>query len=125
MVTTRNAKRNSEDIEEIDTSLDSSPVTSNKRPKKLPVRQKDEIDEAVEGTPSKAAKGNMIVFGDDDDTSAPAVTSTKSVAPVPEEEEEEDSDDEAPEAVSTSQAAKAVKQSAAASQKATQEYVLA
>ncbi|CEJ89348.1 hypothetical protein VHEMI05196 [[Torrubiella] hemipterigena] len=121
MVTTRNAKRNSEEVEEIDTALDSSPVTSNKRMKKLPVRQKDDDEEAAESTPSKAAKGNMVVFGDDDDMNVPAPTITKKIAPVPEEDEEEDDSDEAPEAVSTSQAAKVVKQSTAASQKVAQE----
>lgn len=115
MVSTRKSRTGLLDDTEVD--LDSSPVTANKRAKKLPVRAKED-----ESSPA-AAKNNKVVFGDDDDIPAPTVATKKKPAPKQEESDDESSDDDAaPEAVSTSAAAASVKQNAAAAQKAAQEY---
>lgn len=94
-----------------------------KRRRNLPVRAKGGEATAVPAAVS-APPGNLKVFTDEEDgeavISAPSpVAAPKPAAPV--EEEEEDSDDEAPEAVSTTRAASAVKHSAQAAQKAAQE----
>lgn len=110
-------------------------VTPSKSTEKLPLRGKgskaskvsDETQaaEPSSATPTKTAKNNKTVFNDDDDNvSAPVVTKKPAPAPAEPEQDSEDSDDEAPEAVSTVKAATEVKETAKASKKAAQEYVL-
>jgi hypothetical protein len=103
--------------------------------KKLPVRAKDDGASEGEGdvAPAKQstqpAKGNLTVFGDDDDDNLANAASAKAApevsmkppTPQPAEAEEESDDDEAPEAVSTTQAASAIKKSTQAAQQAAQE----
>lgn len=89
---------------------------------RLPVREKEE-EEAP--TPTK---GTLKVFDDEDEDEANAplkssLNPAAETAGAVEEEEEEDSDDEAPEAVSTTKAAKDIKKSAQVSQQAAKEYV--
>lgn len=128
MVSTRGGKNTSPD-DETPTSPITSKVTSPSSAKKLPVRSKDETEESVAPKPAAAAvaKNNIVVFGDDDDEVDAQITQAKAAAAQQkqqeEEQDEEESDDEAPEAVSTSKAADAAKESIKASQKAAQEYV--
>lgn len=126
MVSTRGGKNTSPD-DETPTSPITPKVTSPSSAKKLPVRSKDEVEEPVAAKP---AKSKIVVFGDDDDEVDAQITQAKAAAAAQqkqeqeaEQEEEEASDDEAPEAVSTSKAADAARQSIKASQKAAQEYV--
>ncbi|KAJ4319745.1 hypothetical protein N0V84_006220 [Fusarium piperis] len=105
-----------------DLPVDSSASDDSKRQHNLPVRAKDG-DSAPSAKPaSEPAKGTMMVFGDDDEISAPAPS--KPVVQAPE-EEEESSDDEAPEAVSTAKVASDIKKSSQAAQKAAQEQAAA
>ena len=105
------------------TKAEETPVEtrSSEEKRKLPVRAKD-------GEPSSPVqpKATKVVFGDDDDMSAP-VAPVKEPAPAPKKEEiedsDEDSDDDAPEAVSTSKVASEMKKSKQAAQKAAQESV--
>ena len=105
------------------TKAEETPVEtgSSEEKRKLPVRAKD-------GEPSSPVqpKATKVVFGDDNDMSAP-VAPVKKPAPAPKKEEiedsDEDSDDEAPEAVSTSKVASEMKKSKQAAQKVAQESV--
>ncbi|KAJ4140895.1 hypothetical protein NW768_000102 [Fusarium equiseti] len=106
------------------TKAEETPVErTSEEKRKLPVRAKD-------GEPSspEQPKATKVVFGDDDDMSAP-VAPVKKPAPAPKKEEiedsDEDSDDEAPEAVSTSKVASEIKKSKQAAQKAAQEQAAA
>jgi U3 small nucleolar RNA-associated protein 16 len=100
-----------------DQNISETKTSEDKR--KLPVRAKDGDSESV--NPAEP-QGTKVVFGDDDETVAPApMAASKPAAPVKEEESDEDSDDEAPEAVSTSKVASDIKKSKQAAQKAAQE----
>lgn len=91
-----------------------------KRRRNLPVRAKE-----GETSAKPAPSGNLRVFTDEDDGEAVIPTPSPVAPPKPvapaDDVEEEDSDDDAPEAVSTTRAASAVKESAQAAQKAAQE----
>ena len=123
MVSTRGGKKTSPDDETPTSPITPKKVSSPSSAKKLPVRNKDETEEPIK--PKPAAKTNITVFGDDDDEVDAQITQAKAAAAQQkqeqQEEEGEESDDEAPEAVSTSKAADAAKESLKASQKAAQE----
>ncbi|KAI8671400.1 hypothetical protein NCS57_00615100 [Fusarium keratoplasticum] len=125
MAPAKTRKRKSAQDLPVETPIESSASDDSKVQHKLPVRAKDG-DSAQSAKPASApAKGTMMVFGDDDEITAPAPSKPAVQAPEKEEEEEESSDDEAPEAVSTAKVASDIKKSTQAAQKAAQEQAAA
>lgn len=123
MAPAKTRKRKSDRDLPVETPVESSASDDSKIQHKLPVRAKDG-DSAQSAKP--AAKGTMMVFGDDDEIPVPAPSKPAVQAPEKEEEEEEESsDDEAPEAVSTAKVASDIKKSSQAAQKAAQEQAAA